>query len=180
MTAFTRKELLELMRLIMENLDSINTDPYNLLSKIQDIMGDMHRKERLEYQKGFYDISFNYLSYEMAIKDNINNIEYKIDRELVDQGKIAPYIIINVANKIEELEEVIIPEIRNKSEKLFIREDLQTLLNSKDKYAFSNYYTNGYITKEDPIKFNKICLELIESFEKYIKGNLVQEEIVTY
>ena len=182
MTNFTKTELIALSILVVENKNSAKLqkssnlsymESINLGNKIDTMIDNMKQAEWLETQKRNYDIEFDYETQEMVIQDNINDIEYRIDSNLVDDEKIAPYYIVNAENEADELERIMIPEARSESDKELMREDLVTLRNTDDEYAFGNYGTNGFITKEEDIEeFNRVCLELIESYKNYKNKDL--------
>ena len=180
MTTFTKEELIAISILVVENKNSAKLqkssnlsymESINLGNKIDTMIDNMKQAEWLETQKRNYDIEFDYETQEMVIQDNINDIEYRIDSNLVDDGKIAPYYIENAENYADELERILIPEARTESEKELMREDLETLRNTDEEYVFGNYGTNGFITKEEDIEeFNRVCLEIIDSYTSYKNG----------
>lgn len=180
MTTFTKEELTAILILVVENKNSAKLqkssnlsymESINLGNKIDTIIEDMKKAEWLESQKRNYDIEFDYGTQEMVIQDNINDIEYRIDSNLVDDGKIAQYYIVNTESEADELEEYMIPEARTESDRELMREDLETLRNTDEEYVFGNYGTNGFISKEKDIEeFNKVCQEIIDSFNEYKKG----------
>ena len=181
MTTFTKNELIAISILVVENKNSANLqkssnlsymESINLGNKIDTMIEEMRQAEYLKSQKRNYDIEFDYDTQEMIIQDNINDIEYRINSNLVDDEKIAPYYIVNVENEADELERILIPEARSESDRELMREDLETLQNSDDEYVFGNYGTNGFITKEDIEEFNRVCQELIESFTLYNNENI--------
>ena len=180
MTTFTKEELTAIAILVVENKNSAKLqkssnlsymESINLGNKIDTMIDDMKKAEWLESQKRNYDIEFDYGTQEMIIQDNINDIEYRIDSNLVDDGKIAPYYIVNAESEADELENTLIPQSRSESDRELMREDLETLRNTHDEYAFGNYGTNGFITKEEDIEeFNKVCQEIIDSYTSYKNG----------
>lgn len=177
MTTLTKNEAQGLIALVAANRDSEKLqkssslgyfDSINLIAKIEEILKEIEKKEWLEKQKDLYDISFDYDTQEMVIQDNINDIEYRINNNLVDDGEIAQFYIVDAENEADELERIMIPEARSESERELMREDLETLRNTDDEYVFGNYGTNGFITKEDDIEeFNRVCLEIIETYKEY-------------
>lgn len=187
MTTFTKNELIAISILVVENKNSAKLqkssnlsymESINLGNKIDTMIEEMRQAEYLKSQKRNYDIEFDYDTQEMIIQDNINDIEYRINSNLVDDEKIAQYYIVNVENEADELERILIPEARSESDRELMREDLETLQNSDDEYVFGNYGTNGFITKEDDIEaFNKVCLEIIESYREYIQNELKFDKI---
>jgi hypothetical protein len=176
MTTLTKNELLGLTALVVENRDSAKLqkisdigyiDSINLKAKLLDMISDIEKSEWAEKQKDLYDISFDSDAEEMVINDNLNSVEYRIHRDLVDSNKVAQYYIEDADDYADELERTIIPQARTEWEKELMREDLETLRNCEDEYAFGNYGTNGFITKQSDIEeFNKICLEIIESYQE--------------
>lgn len=176
MTTLTKNELLGLTALVVENRDSAKLqkisdigyiDSINLKAKLLDMISDIEKSEWAEKQKGIYDISYDDNSQEMVIKDNRNDVEYRIHRDLVDENKVAQYNIEDAANYADELERIMIPEARTEWEKELMREDLETLRECEDEFAIGYYGTNGFVTKESDIEeFNKICLEIIESYQE--------------
>ena len=180
MTTLTKNELLGLTALVVENRDSAKLqkisdigyiDSINLKAKLLEMISDIEKSEWAEKQKDIYDISYDYNSQEMVIKDNRNDVEYRIHRDLVDENKVAQYNIENAADYADELERIMIPEARTEWEKELMREDLETLRNTDEEYAFGNYRTNGFITKEEDIEeFNKVCQEIIDSYTSYKNG----------
>ena len=180
MTTFTKEELTAIAILVVENKNSAKLqkssnlsymESINLGNKIDTMIDDMKKAEWLESQKRNYDIEFDYETEEMVIQDNINDIEYRIDRNLVDDQKIAPYYIENAEDYADELEKIMIPQARTESDRELMREDLETLRNTDEEYVFGNYGTNGFITKEEDIEeFNRVCQEIIDSFNEYKNG----------
>ena len=176
MTTLTKNELLGLTALVVENRDSAKLqkisdigyiDSINLKAKLLEMISDIEKSEWAEKQKDIYDISYDYNSQEMVIKDNRNDVEYRIHRDLVDNDLVEQYNIVNAESEADELERIMIPEARSESDRELMREDLETLRNCEDEYAFGNYGTNGFITKQSDIEeFNKICLEIIESYQE--------------
>lgn len=176
MTTLTKNELLGLTALVVENRDSAKLqkisdigyiDSINLKAKLLDMISDIEKSEWAEKQKDVYDISYDYNSQEMVIKDNRNDVEYRIHRDLVDNDLVAQYHIVNAESEADEIERIMIPEARSESDRELMREDLETLRECEDEYAFGNYGTNGFVTKESDIEeFNKICLEIIESYQE--------------
>ena len=181
MTTFTKEELIAISILVVENKNSAKIqkssslcymESINLGNKIDTMIDNMKQAEWLESQKRNYNIEFDYETQEMVIQDNINDIEYRIDSNLVDDEKIAPFYIVNAENEADELERIMIPEARSESDRELMREDLETLRNTDEEYVFGNYGTNGFITKEEDIEeFNRVCRELIESFTSYKAEN---------
>lgn len=179
MTTFTKEELLGLQALIIENKNSSelqetsnlgNDNSINLEAKIDEALSDLEKKELLEKQLNNYEISFDYNTQEMVIIDNSNDITYRIKHDLLDEDIIAPYWIANRESERDALESYIIPEARSDNDKELMRIDLETLSNAKDEFVFGNYGTNGFITKDEIECFNNVCLELIESYQEYIKN----------
>lgn len=175
---FTKEELIAITILVVENKNSAKLqkssnlsymESINLGNKIDKMLEEIKQAEWQESLKGNYDIEFDYCTQEIVIQDNLNSIEYRIDSNLVDDGLIAPYYVVDRDNEISELERMI-TEARTESDRELMREDLETLQNSDDEYVFGNYGTNGFITKEDIEEFNRICQELIESFTSYKNG----------
>ena len=176
MTTLTKNELLGLTALVVENRDSAKLqkisdigyiDSINLKAKLLEMISDIEKSEWAEKQKDIYDISYDYNSQEMVIKDNRNDVEYRIHRDLVDNKKVAQYNIEDAANYADELERIMIPEARSESDRELMREDLETLRECEDEFAIGYYGTNGFVTKESDIEeFNKICLEIIESYQE--------------
>lgn len=180
MTTFTKTELIAISILVEENKKSAKLQKSSNLSckesidlgyKIENMLEEIRQAEYQESKKSNYDIDFDYGKQEMIIQDNLNDIEYRIDSNLVDDSKIAPYYIVNRENEADELERIMIPEARSENDKELMREDLETLQNSEEEYVFGNYGTNGFITKEEDIEeFNRVCLEIIESYTSYKNG----------
>ena len=176
MTTLTKNELLGLTALVVENRDSAKLqkisdigyiDSINLKAKLLEMISDIEKSEWAEKQKDIYDISYDYNSQEMVIKDNRNDVEYRIHRDLVDNKKVAQYNIEDAANYADELERIMIPEARSESDRELMREDLETLRECEDEFAIGYYGTNGFVTKQSDIEeFNKICLEIIESYQE--------------
>ena len=176
MTTLTKNELLGLTALVTENRDSAKLqkisdigyiDSINLKAKLLEMISDIEKSEWAEKQKDIYDISYDYNSQEMVIKDNRNDVEYRIHRDLVDNKKVAQYNIEDAANYADELERIMIPEARSESDRELMREDLETLRECEDEFAIGYYGTNGFVTKQSDIEeFNKICLEIIESYQE--------------
>ena len=175
MTTLTKNELLGLTALVVENRDSAKLqknsgigyiDSINLKAKLLEMISDIEKSEWAEKQKDIYDISYDYNSQEMVIKDNRNDVEYRIHRNLVDNVLVAQYHIVNAESEADELE-TLIPEAKCESVKQAMREDLETLRECEDEFAIGYYSTNGFVTKESDIEeFNKICLEIIESYQE--------------
>ena len=176
MTTFAKNEILGLIALVEKNRDSARLqkisnisylDSINLKVKLSEMIEDLEEQEWLKNERRLYYISFDYDTQEMVIIDNQNDVEYKIPSHLVDEGKIAQYYIVDAENEADELEDYMIPEAKSSYDKELMREDLQTLRNCQDEFAFGYYGTNGFVTKESNIEeFNKICLELIESYKQ--------------
>ena len=179
-TTFTKEELIAITILVVENKNSAKLqkssnlsymESINLGNKIDKMLEEIKQAEWQESQKSNYDIEFDYDTQEMVIQDNLNSIEYRIDNKLIDDGLIAPYYVVNRENEADELERIMIPEARTESDRELMREDLETLQNSDEEYVFGNYGTNGFITKEEDIEeFNRVCLEIIESYTSYKNG----------
>lgn len=102
MTTFTKEELIAISILVVENKNSAKLqkssnlsymESINLGNKIDTMIDNMKQAEWLESQKNNYFIEYEYDNQEMVIKDNLNNIEYRIDINLVYDGKIVPYFI---------------------------------------------------------------------------------------
>lgn len=180
-TTFTKEELIAITILVVENKNSAKLqkssnlsymESINLGNKIDKMLEEIKQAEWQESQKSNYFIEFDYGTQEIIIIDNINDEEYRIDSNLVDDGRIAPYYVVNRENEADELERIMIPEARTESDRELMREDLETLQNSDEEYVFGNYGTNGFITKEEDIEeFNRVCRELIESFTSYKAEN---------
>lgn len=176
MTTLTKNELLGLTALVAENRDSAKLqkisdigyiDSINLKAKLLGMISDIEKSEWAEKQKGIYDISYDYNTQEMVIKDNRNDVEYRIHRDLVDNDLVEQYNIVNAESEADELERIMIPEARSESDRELMREDLETLRECEDEFAIGYYGTNGFVTKESNIEeFNKICLEIIESYHE--------------
>lgn len=176
MTTLTKNELLGLTALVVENRDSAKLqkisdigyiDSINLKAKLLDMISDIEKSEWAEKQKDLYDISFDSDAEEMVINDNLNSVEYRIHRDLVDSNKVAQYYIEDADDYADELERIMIPEARNEYDRELMREDLETLRECEDEFAIGYYGTNGFVTKESNIEeFNKICLEIIESYQE--------------
>lgn len=172
----TKQELITLRILVGKNRDSAKLqkdtkmsyiESINFGNKLDRMIEEKEREEWAEKQKDLYDISFDSDAEEMVINDNLNSVEYRIHRDLVDSNKVAQYYIEDADDYADELERTIIPQARTEWEKELMREDLETLRNCEDEYAFGNYGTNGFITKQSDIEeFNKICLEIIESYQE--------------
>lgn len=172
----TKQELIALRILVGKNRDSAKLqkdtkmsyiESINFGNKLDRMIEEKEREEWSEKQKDNYDISYDYDSQEMVIQDNINDIEYRIDSNLVDDQIIAPYYIENAEDYADELERIMIPQARTESDRELMREDLETLRNTDEEYVFGNYGTNGFITKEEDIEeFNRVCQEIIESYQE--------------
>lgn len=176
MTTLTKNELLGLTALVVENRDSAKLqkisgigyiDSINLKAKLLEMISDIEKSEWAEKQKGIYDISYDYNTQEMVITDNQNNVNYRIHRDLVDNDLVEQYDIVNAESEADEIERIMIPEARSESDRELMREDLETLRECEDEFAIGYYGTNGFVTKESDIEeFNKICLEIIESYQE--------------
>ncbi|WP_418181276.1 hypothetical protein ACNSOL_12270 (plasmid) [Aliarcobacter lanthieri] len=173
MTTFTNKELQAMRMLVVKTRTSIGlqkktdlnlVDISELVEKIDTLLRETVSEPIEESKKDIYDISIDDNFY--VIEDTLNNVEYKIHRDLVDCGKVAGYIIEDRDQRIEDLEDWI-GESKSESDKYLMREDLEYLRESKEGYVFSYYGTNGFIAKDVDIEeFNKICLEIIESYQE--------------
>lgn len=173
---FTKEELIAIRILVGKNRDSAKLqkdtkisyiESINFGNKIDRMIESKEKDEWLEKQKEIYNISFDYDSQEMVITDNQNNVEYRIHRNLVVDDKVAQYHIVNAEDEADELESYMIPEARSDYEKNLMREDLETLRECEDEFAIGYYDTNGFVSKESNIEeFNKICLEIIESYQE--------------
>lgn len=115
-----------------------------------------------------YNISFDYKGEQfLVVEDLEDGIEYKIPVDLLHNGEIAEYDIVDRKGRIDELEGWI-GETNSQSDKILMREDLATLLATDEEYVIGNYGTNGFITKENELEeFNKACEALISSYLEY-------------
>lgn len=178
MDNFTDSELESIRKLILENRDSAKLqkasglgymDSIKLKGKIDEMIDELNKKAFEKKSKHFYNIEYDSEEQEMIIEDVRNKTTYKIPTSLVDDGKVAAFTIVDVQDEITQLEDILIPEARNLSDKNLMKEDLATLNDCDDEYVFAYYGTNGFITKNNIEEFNKVCSDMVESFIEYSK-----------
>lgn len=171
----TKKELLNIKILILQNIDSSklqkNIDiSYSeleiIVNKINEEINSLERKESPEKIKDRYLIKRE--NNIMVIVDNITNHIYCINDDLVYQGDIAPYQIENRKDAILDIK-TWIAESSEALDKSLMKEDLQILETIEDDYVLSNYNNEGFYTKNNPVEFNKVCIEIIETYKEYIE-----------
>lgn len=139
-----------------------------IVEKIDTLLRQIPSSKLDDSEKDMYDISIEDDVY--IINDTENDVEYKIDMDLVYDGKIAKYTIEDRDSRIDDLENWI-GASSSDSDKYLMREDLEYLRESRAEYVFGNYGSNGFIAKDvDMPEFNKVCQELIESFTSYQNG----------
>lgn len=170
MAIFTNNELNSLRGLVVHARGSIvlqkkfgigYVEAESIVAKIDTLLRETKPLPLNEFEKDIYDISYDDV---MIIKDTQNNIEYRIDSDLVHSGKIAGYLIEDRDEAINNIESWL-SESKSESDKYLMREDLEYLRESSEDYVFTYYGTNGFIAKDvDMPEFNKVCQELIESF----------------
>lgn len=176
MTTFTKEELEAMRLLVVRTRTNINLQKktgldlvksMELVEKIDILLRDLPSIKLDEEEKDMYDISYDDV---MIITDTQNEIEYRINSDLVHNGKVAGYLIEDRQDAISNIESWL-AESKSESDKYLMREDLETLRESSEDYVFTYYGTNGFICKDIDInEFNKICQELIESFTSYQNG----------
>lgn len=177
MTTFTKEELDAIRILVVRTRTNINLQKktgldiaksMELVEKIDTLLKDLPCGQLDESQKDIYDISLD--DEVMIITDTKNDVEYKIDVDLVHYGKVAAYLIHDRSQRIEDLEEMLYLS-KSDADKYYIKEDIETLNESSEEYVLSYYSTNGIIAKDIDIKeFNKVCKEMIDSFTSYKNG----------
>jgi uncharacterized protein (TIGR00255 family) len=101
------------------------------------------------------------------VEEYVSKLEKRVKEilktDVVDENRIAQEAVIYA----DKLERIMIPEARSESDRELMREDLETLRECEDEFAIGYYGTNGFVTKESDIEeFNKICLEIIESYQE--------------
>lgn len=110
------------------------------------------------------------------ITDNTKNEIHCIYDNLVSEGYVAPYQAENRKKAILKIKTWIIDDSETMNKALMI-EDLRILENTQDDYILSKYETNGFITKENPVEFNKICTEIIETYKEYVNKKKMENLI---
>lgn len=176
MTTFTNTELEAIRTLVIKTRSSIPLQKKTgldllgiekIVEKLDNLIKESPSLQPSKSNKNIFDISTDYDS--MIIRDTENDIEYKIEIDLVDNGKVIGYLINDRNEAINDIE-TWIGESNSESDKYLMRVDLEYLRESNEEYVFANYGTNGFIAKDvDANEFNKVCLELIESFVSYKK-----------
>ena len=149
-----------------------------IVEKIDTLLRQIPSSKLDDSEKDMYDISIEDDVY--IINDTENDVEYKIDMDLVYDGKIAKYTIEDRDSRIDDLENWI-GASSSDSDKYLMREDLEYLRESRAEYVFGNYGSNGFIAKDvDMPEFNKVCQELIESFTSYQNGESKWELMILH
>lgn len=152
----------------------------SILDTMKDTLKRIEYYEYASKEESKFEVSFDYEGEQyLVVKNTEANKEFKIPVDLLHNGEIAEYNIINRAEEIGELERMIgeahggaFNEACNESEIQMMRDDLDTLMDSSEEYVLANYGTNGFITKASDIKeFNEACQELVDSYLKYMSLN---------
>jgi len=176
MTTFTNTELEAIRLLVVKTRNSVAlqkktglglVEISEIVEKIDTLLREMPSSTLDESEKDIFDISYDDV---MIITDTQNDIEYRIDADLVHNGKIAGYLIEDRDEAISNIESWL-SESKSESDKYLMREDLEYLRESSEDYVFTYYGTNGFIAKDVDMKeFNNVCQELIESYTSYKNG----------
>ncbi len=176
-TTFTNTELEAIRILVVKTRNSVAlqkktglglVEIADIVEKIDTLLREMPTSILEESEKDIYDISYE--DDVMVITDTKNDIEYRIESDLVHDGKVAGYLIEDRDEAISNIESWL-SESKSESDKYLMREDLEYLRESREDYVFTNYGTNGFIAKDVDMKeFNKVCQELIESYTSYKEG----------
>lgn len=176
-TTFTNTELEAIRLLVVKTRNSAAlqkktglglVEISEIVEKIDTLLREMPSPKLDNSEKDIYDISYDDV---MIITDTQNDIEYKIDADLVHNGKVAGYLIEDRDEAISNIESWL-SESKSESDKYLMREDLEYLRESREDYVFTYYGTNGFVAKDvDMPEFNKVCQELIETFTSYKKGD---------
>lgn len=174
MTTFTNKELEAIRLLVVKTRNSLPlqkktglglVEISEIVEKIDTQLRQMPSSKLDELEKDIFDISIEDDYY--LISDTQNDIEYKIQNELIDSGKITTYTFEVRDQRIEDIEDWI-GESTSEACKSLMREDLEYLRESSQEIVFGYSTTNGYVAKDVDMKeFNKICQEIIESYKNY-------------
>lgn len=171
---FTKKELAAIRTLVVRTRSNnilrkkINIellDTFILVEKIDALLNELPSDKLEESHKDIYNIS----SYDdfYIITDTKNDIEYKINTDLVNDGKVASFSIDDRESRIDELESWI-GESKSESDKYLMREDLEYLRESSEEFVLSYLDTNGYVAKDvEIVEFNRVCKEMIDAFVSY-------------
>ncbi len=176
-TTFTNTELEAIRLLVVKTRNSVAlqkktglglVEIQEVVEKIDALLREMPSSKLDDSGKDMYDISIEDDVY--IINDTENDIEYRIDMDLVYDGKIAKYTIEDRDSRINDLEDWI-GASSSESDKYLMREDLEYLRESRAEYIFGNYGSNGFIAKDvDMPEFNKVCQEIIDSYTSYKNG----------
>jgi len=177
MENLTTNELNVVLALVIENQDSAKLQKItgmdymqsiDLKNKINDMISISQQEEKDKDLKDKYNVSFEYGDIgQLVVQDVEADKTYKMNIDLLHNGDIAEYNIVDRDNEISCLESMI-SECKSDSDRELMREDLQTLQSSTEEYVIANYSTNGFLTKEDDVQaFNKACQELIESYQEF-------------
>jgi len=171
---FTQEELRGILNLVMQNRDKVRLQKVsgigyiqsiNLKNKLTELIDQLPTKTVLV--PDIFDISFNYKGEQaLVIEDTQNDITYNIPIDLLHEGKIANYNIVDRLNERDEIERLL-GESKKESDKNLMREDVEYLNSSAEEFVLANYDMNGFIAKDvEPERFNKVCQELIESYQE--------------
>jgi len=167
----------------LEKLASLVVNDQDLQNRLNILKDSLIEYEKLEDLKNLYDVSFDYDSEELIIFDNINKEEYLISKDFLDdslylyENGIECTILTDIENEIYDLENIFIPEAKEKDKNL-MKLNLRELYKLDDKrinFAFvdNNVFGVGrYISKDNPKKFNLICKEFINAYKKYKSENV--------
>lgn len=171
MTIFKKEELLNLKIVLTEYMTFIRLSRSDNIANSELTALNHKINEGINYFDSKKDITGIYSIKRkndmMIIIDNTKNEIYCIYDHLVYQGDVAPYHVENRKNAILKIKTWINEDSETMNETLMI-EDLQILENTQDDYILSNYERNGFYTKNNPIEFNKICTEIIETYKEYV------------
>ena len=176
MTTFTNTELEAMRLLVVKTRNSVAlqkktglglVEISEIVEKIDTLLREMPSSKLDESGKDIYNISYDDV---IVITDTQNDIEYRIDADLVHNGKVAAYLIEDRDEAISNIESWL-SESKSESDKYLMREDLEYLRESSEEYVFTYYGTNGFIAKDvDMSEFNKVCQEIIDSYTSYKNG----------
>ena len=110
MTTFSKEELEAMRLLVVRTRTNINLQKktgldlvksMELVKKIDILLRDLPSIKLDEEEKDIYDISYDDV---MIITDTQNEIEYRINSDLVHNGKVAGYLIEDRQDTISNIE----------------------------------------------------------------------------
>jgi len=167
----------------LEKLASLVVNDQDLQNRLNILKDSLIEYEKLEDLKNLYDVSFDWCDDELVIFDNVNKKEYLISKDFLDDSSylyengIECDILIDIEDEIEEIENLISGQGFTEDKNLMslnLRE-LYRLDEKKITFSFvdNNVFGVGrYISKDNPEKFNLVCQEFINAYEKYKKEKI--------